>query len=291
MKLVDQSCVILNRNVITGTDLMKFVEECGRNAYKSEHCIDENSYLRFFDIIESKKHYSVLEHGPVYLKIRSHLLHGDDFKGLKAISKSEHSRVRFEKSRNNKHNFTYIYTNLRVVIEKDPYLYEQILDEELPENLEFFYPEYEDPYRRFTFRMIGDRAIMGEITRHRKESFTIESTRYVNYNRKKEVEYLNNDQYLKTKKGKFWLKISNKVCEFIYNRMISAGESPQFARLSLNHCTKSDIIITGYREDYQHVVDLREAKDALPSIRYYANVFRKTMNLIDNRPCELVQIV
>lgn len=291
MKLVNQSCDLILGNVVTGTELMKFVEQCGRNAYKSEHYIDENSYLRFFDIIESKKHYSVLEHGSVYLKIRSHLLHGEDFKGLKAISKSEYSRVRFEKSRNNKNNFTYIYTNLRVVIEKDPQLYEQILDEQLPENLEFFTPDCDDPYRRFTFRMIGDRAIMGEITRHRKESFTIESTRYVNYNRKNEVEYLDNNKYLKTKKGKFWLKVSNKVCEFIYKRMILAGESPQFARLSLNHCTKSDIIITGYREDYQHIIDLREAKDALPSIRYYATRFRNELNLVDNRPCEFVQII
>ena len=32
-----------------------------------------------------------------------------------------------------------------------------------------------------TFKIICDRAIMAELTRHRLASFTVESTRYVNY--------------------------------------------------------------------------------------------------------------
>jgi thymidylate synthase ThyX len=68
MKVVKASYEILTQEPgIEG--MYKHIERVGRVCYKSEDKINEGSYLKFINSLINKDHYSVLEHGTVYLKI------------------------------------------------------------------------------------------------------------------------------------------------------------------------------------------------------------------------------
>ena len=49
--------------------MYKHIERAMRNCYRSEDKITEDSYYRMLELAKKNHHYSVLEHGTVYLKI------------------------------------------------------------------------------------------------------------------------------------------------------------------------------------------------------------------------------
>lgn len=49
--------------------MYRHIEHCGRTCYKSEDKITEDSAKGFVDRMIASKHYAMLEHGTVYLKI------------------------------------------------------------------------------------------------------------------------------------------------------------------------------------------------------------------------------
>lgn len=68
MKLIKSSFEILEQP--TGEEGMyKQIEKVGRVCWKSENKITEDSYKKFIEMLKNKQHFSVLEHGTVYLKI------------------------------------------------------------------------------------------------------------------------------------------------------------------------------------------------------------------------------
>jgi len=50
---------------------LKLIEKCGRVCYKTEDAITENSYIKFINMIMKRKHFSVIEHPSVTVKIIS----------------------------------------------------------------------------------------------------------------------------------------------------------------------------------------------------------------------------
>ena len=50
-------------------DMFRHIELCGRNCYKSEDRITEDSYKKFVEMLEKSNHGAMLEHGTVYLTI------------------------------------------------------------------------------------------------------------------------------------------------------------------------------------------------------------------------------
>ena len=48
--------------------IMKHIELIGREAYKSQENITDDSYIKFNKHLINNEHYSVLEHGTIYLK-------------------------------------------------------------------------------------------------------------------------------------------------------------------------------------------------------------------------------
>ncbi len=68
MKLIKPSYTILEQE--SGLEgIYKAIERAGKVCYKSEHTIKEGSSKPFMDRLINMKHYSVLEHGTVYLRI------------------------------------------------------------------------------------------------------------------------------------------------------------------------------------------------------------------------------
>lgn len=70
MKIIKPSFEILSS---TGEDIikeqLKIIELAGRNCYKSEDRITEDSYTKMIGMLRSKKHLSVLEHGSLTVRI------------------------------------------------------------------------------------------------------------------------------------------------------------------------------------------------------------------------------
>lgn len=137
-----------------------------------------------------------------------------------------------------------------------------------------------------TFRMICDRGVTHELVRHRMASYSQESTRYVNYN-KKEIEFIypfwydkvpnetidfNNLTDEERKYRCMWwaMNAAANEAEENYECMISAGATPQEARAVLPNMLKTDIVVTMNMREIRHFIKLRAAKAAHPDIRILA---------------------
>ena len=148
MKLIESSVeVVPQQPGLEG--IYKQIEIGGRTCYKSENLICEGSAKKFVDRLAGYHHYSVFEHGTVYLKIESH---GDIELMNKVCWYRDNS---YSKVKSDENGIHYITTNYRVLVENDKlddlqYLCEPTLHE-----------------RRFSVRFICSRSISHEIVRHR----------------------------------------------------------------------------------------------------------------------------
>ena len=129
-------------------------------------------------------HTATLEFGSVYLKITN------------LYNFKEHYDFPFDKIKNPFYNiFTWgndgkIYTNLRWILDNVPELFSDYLNDDLHYCTKFI-PSNNDPYKRYTFKIICNRGVSHELVRHRVFSFLQESTRYCNYSKDKFSNELN----------------------------------------------------------------------------------------------------
>ena len=152
MKLIEQCVTMLQRSGGTDlTELFKFIETIGRVCYKSEDKITENSYQGFINRIISSGHLSVLEHGTVYLFIRSNELsiRRPDIETLLSSPYTFYNVL---------NGTLYITTNYRVLVENHI--------EQLYNN--YSVVQYDQHIPRITFKFICSRAIANELVRHKQ---------------------------------------------------------------------------------------------------------------------------
>ena len=116
-----------------------------------------------------------------------------------------------------------------------------------------------------TFHIICDRAIQNELVRHRHTSFTVESTRYVNYHELEVINPFPNDDFAKA----HWAKMMSEV-EKNYRLFIDVGVKPEIARSVLPLCLKSELYMTANLREWRHILKLRTSKAAHPQMRFIA---------------------
>lgn len=131
-----------------------------------------------------------------------------------------------------------------------------------------------------TFKIICDRAIMAELTRHRIASFTVESTRYVKYD---DLEVIAPDLPADSLGYRHWYsKIS--LLEATYSAMIADGTRPEQARSILPQCLKSELYMTANLREWRTILKLRTSDKAHPQMRFIANqildVFKEKLPVI-----------
>lgn len=117
-----------------------------------------------------------------------------------------------------------------------------------------------------TVRFICDRGVTHELVRHRLASYTQESTRFCNY-QKKGVTFIkpifwNEEHPLYG----CWLSVM-KHAEMAYNYLIENGATPQEARSVLPNSLKTEIVTTANIREWRHILRLRAAKNAHPQMR------------------------
>lgn len=308
MKLISPSIEIWEQTDFSLEGIKKHIEKCARVCYKSEDKITDDSYEKFVQMLIDRGHTAMLEHGTVCFELDK----GESILCDKFIEKFEnnpYSKVknlyydldnpieRYCKSR--------ITTNFRVTT-----------DLKMSDDYRFLSEHYLE-LKRITVKLVCSRAVAQQLTRHRKFSFSMESQRYCNYNNDKfgnEITFvipcwtdlpegtmsltpekvwgilptgLESSVTVPDKPGYLSLLESLARSEFEYINMIKEGLTPQQARAVLPNCTKTELVMTGFIEDWEYLFKLRCSDSNLgkpdPETSYLADKIReefKNRNLI-----------
>ena len=216
-------------------------------------------------------HGAMLEHGTVYMQI-------DVFLDIPEDDKLDKKVHQYESNRFTKVNSmyigqgcwrSYITTNLRVLVEND------WLDD-----LKYVCEPTEYHAKKVTAKFICDRGVAHEIVRHRGSygmSYAQESTRYCNYSKDKfgqeltfiepAWEFPSSSNIVNTRE-RFETMLGE--AEANYMELITLGFKPQEARAVLPNALKTEIVVTGFIDDWKHFFELRCASAAHPDIRKLA---------------------
>ena len=187
-------------------DMYKHIELCGRNCYKSEDKITNDSCFKFVKRLEDSNHGAMLEHGTVYLTIPigtptddlQYILKTDIVRFFqdnqysivkkKTVNEAIDVEIKgYEMKAQASATFYYITTNWRVIIENEN-VYKIALKDSI---LKWITEPTINHEKRYTVKFTCDIGVSREFNRHRKDSIAEESTRYCNYSKGKFGNELN----------------------------------------------------------------------------------------------------
>jgi thymidylate synthase (FAD) len=120
--------------------------------------------------------------------------------------------------------------------------------------------------------MLVDRGVTHEIVRHRLFSFTQESTRFVNYEKKMPPSFIcpwDEPEAVTKENCKFvpaWSRVI-ETCERAYAELIKAGATPQLARSVFPNALASRIVVSGNLRNWRHFLIMRTTKESHPQMR------------------------
>lgn len=239
MKLINQKVeLLIQPKGLNG--LEKQIEIAARTCYKSEDKITEDSAKDMLGKLVNSKHYAMLEHGTVYLKFDQNKVPDT------MVSKyylNSYSRAKFR----DESGMAYITTNYRVLKEHG-----------WTKDLQYWCEPTDNHVKRYTFRLTTSISIVRELLRHRIFSFANESTRFINYNKKGEFYFIK--PYWYDECGFALQNIFDSKCKEAivdYNVILQHKYPPQAAREVLPLCTKSELIMTGFEDDWKDFLDKR----------------------------------
>lgn len=271
MKVIDSSAdVILQGPGIVG--MFKQIERVGRLSYKSEDRTTVDSYKKFVEMLKNRGHWSVFEHGTVYLTIPKHEPEALIF------LEPEENKPCYNRYKD-KGDLLLVTTNYRYILQND---LEGVMNK--------YWSDPTEHYRRVTAHLTCSRTVSHQLVRHRAFSFMQESQRYVNYSKEKfgsgitfiipqwayeermktgttvdPQTYEPRDYILGLKGEDLWnelclwcRKVASRdrfwqACEDEYMYGISEEDgklSPEDARGCLCNDTKTELCITGYLQDW-----------------------------------------
>ena len=276
MKLIKPSVEIIKQEKYDLLHVFKFIELAGRTCYKSENKITEDSASEFVNRMIKSGHGAMLEHGTIYLTIPvSDISNPIIYKYIL----NSYSKIFIDFTN------SYITTNYRVLIENN------WLDD-----LKYISEPYLFHAKRTTVKFICDRGVSHEFVRHRVFSFAQESTRYCNYTKDKfnneltfiipcwikdleEGNYYAYCEYHHSKNdaSKRWFD-SCMSAEFVYTNLIEEGWKPQEARTILPNSLKTELIMTGFNDNWENFFKLRCAPNAHPQAKELADMLKDNFN-------------
>ena len=236
----------------------------------------------FVNTLIKSNHGAMLEHGTVYLTIIYNPENIEDKKFLSKYWKNPYTKVvskilespDLSKSLSEQKigetikvtkAIAYITTNLRVLVENN-----------WIDDLRYVCEPTEYHAKRVMVRFICDRGVSHEIVRHRVMSFAQESTRYCNYSKNKfgqELTFIEpawefpSSNIVNTRE-RFEAMLGE--AEANYMELITLGFKPQEARAILPNALKTEIVVTGFIDDWKHFFELRCDSAAHPDIRKLA---------------------
>lgn len=275
MKLIKQSFEFINQTDFSLVGIKKHIERCARVSYKSEDKITDTSYEKFVNMLESRGHDRPLEFGTVYLSRTSQK--EDNMEWLDKYAYNPWSKFSFgngsTRINGELRNTVYVTTNYRVIKEHH-----------WENDLQYLCEPTEYHYKRYTIHMILDRGVMDEFRTHVGLSHLAESTRYVNYSKKKfgsEVTFIKpcwcnipegdygTPDYIPDRLPRMGATEAGLIdalqyAEYYYFFLLSEGWTPQQARSVLPLSIKSELISCGFKDSWENFFYRRDAPDAHP---------------------------
>ena len=256
--------------------IYKAIERAGRICYRSENKITEDSAKPFVDRMIASGHGAMLEHGTVYLQfswigaVCHQCNQAAPNKLLDRYCDNKYSIVKYHG------NDVYVTTNMRILVENN------WLDD-----LKYLCKPTEFHEKRITVKFILSRSIAQEYTRHRVFSFAMESQRYCNYSTDKfsnEVTFIqpcwlnetileelpHNEKIIRYHSPESIFIASLMTVEKDYFSLLDRGWKPQQAREVLPNACKTELVMTGFVEDWINFFKLRTASNAHPQARELA---------------------
>ena len=126
-------------------------------------------------------------------------------------------------------------------------------------------------HEKISVRIICDRGVMAELTRHRiGVAFSIESTRYCRYDGG-DMVFIRPCFWKEGSAEMSAWEIAMSKAEEEYNRLIELGAKPEEARDVLPLSLKTEIFMTANLREWRHIFKLRSAKAAHPQIKEVMN--------------------
>jgi thymidylate synthase (FAD) len=236
-------------------------ERCTRVCYKSEDKIAEGSAKKLLNGVIKSGHSAMIEHISVYMKMSE--------KQFNEIVDPENPVIKIVFSPYTKYVICegelYISTNLRVLYDADRSMVDEYMENEGNRFMftcglsNYKFEDYADYfYRRVTILFTMDRIGSQSFCRHRTLSFAQESTRWCNYVRAKfgsEISIIT----------PCWLKDGDlaeyeedmKVVEKLYFKWLDKGYKAEEARAFLPFGLKTEIVMTGFVDAWEHFFELR----------------------------------
>ena len=266
MKLVNQGHSIYRYDFSLDpiTNVYNQIEFAGRTCYKSTRP-EGKTAEDFVRMLVKRGHYAMLEHGTVYLCKDT----GRD----SPLSKYKNNKYSTYYQRWDGDDLQeYVTTNLRVLKENG-----------WEDDLMYIWQPTPYHKERVMVKFICSRAIAQELTRHRVFSFAMESQRYCNYSKDKfsnEVKYivpsffthnLGGESYVnhlevvaKTPKDNYSKEEFSFINSCIQNEKdyfnLLETLPPEHARSVLNNSCKTELVMTGFVKDWEHLFELRSSK-------------------------------
>ena len=268
MILLEQKAEYLKQE--TGVEgVYKVIEKAARTCYKSEAKCDGTveGAKAFVERMIKSHHTAMLESCSVYLKCYRNFKYEKNTgmveypSDLEFYATNKYSKFNLDK------DYNYVTTNLRVLVENNR------LDD-----LNYWSEPTDMHEKRYTFRLVTDRAIANEIVRHRLFSFAQESTRFVDYSNEKygtDIAYIMPDwfpnatlqqqeafmQMMKDTED-LYFALRGKWDERKPDKRFKTGFkdnplTPQQARAVFPLCLKTELCMTGYVTDWRFFLDLR----------------------------------
>ena len=257
MKLEKSSYEIWDEKI----PLHDHIERCGRICYASESAGGEKA-IAFCDRLIKSGHLSVLEHGTIYLSM--------DSETEESLKYDENPYSKYYDNDEFELGQACISTSLRVLIENG-----------WMDDLQYLCEPTEYHSRRITVKWNVNRAIANEIVRHRKFSYSQQSSRYCNYSKSKfnnECTFIIPSSctypegcYLPTNSLQYGSYIwSLRQSEDAYFKLLHEGWTAQQARDVLPLALKTELVMTGFISDWNAFFKLRCDNHAHPDIRKLA---------------------
>lgn len=287
MELIDQSYDILGNVPLNYDAGVPVIEKAGRTCYKSDDKITPDSAEQFVTKITKSGHLSVIEHSNLVFRYK--VRQGTQFWNtiydrFRSYFDSKWIYVQYDGN-----DYIYVYGNWRAFYEfinekhktSDLTLAVAIQQATRFFNIEGLEPvlDYKDVpifAHRLSVKIITDRAVLAEITRHRDDvGFSVESQRYCEYCTKKhgELKYIKPwfyDDMPDDQKDS--VKQSLMIAEEQYRRCVLEYKmSAQKSRYVLPNATAVELIMTAYIPQWMHMFSLRRAKGAYPPMRNLMN--------------------
>jgi thymidylate synthase (FAD) len=291
MRIIEPSVTILDE--LDQQSLPVRIELCGRICYKSEDKINHQSAIPFVRKMAEHGHNSVLEMGvttftvtcPTVATVEAFFLKQPKFLQVDRLDErtlliSGSVRAFIEMALAHEHDVV-SRALVQALQQEHPYFFESVPFPLLPsaqqvgvkkvslEEIEQLPPQLFAKHRYLAVKFVVNRAVTHELVRHRPCTFLQESQRYCRYSADKfgnEVTFIRPVFFAPgTEEYALW-KQSMEAMETQYFRLLETS-TPQAARTVLPNSCKTEIIVYTNLQEWRHILALRTAPAAEPSMR------------------------